>query len=176
MDGKGDSHENIRTISQQVQTISICSREKLSHVHLGEKSKVDSKKYTVQDKSNTEKLGGEGGIHSIFHWSTKIEKLYNSLHSIWNPSHNILVWVGCSPTLFPPLLWPVSNLTLFLSHPVCRLAGRAYWRLGCALTFASEAKFENEAKISFRLEAKKKPDFTWFTSMRNTKNLKRKQR
>ncbi len=32
--------------------------------------------------------------------------------------------------------------------------------LGCALTFASEAKFEIEAKISFRLEAKQKPDFT----------------
>jgi hypothetical protein len=32
--------------------------------------------------------------------------------------------------------------------------------LGCALTFASEAKFETEAKISFRLEAKTKPDFT----------------
>jgi hypothetical protein len=32
--------------------------------------------------------------------------------------------------------------------------------LGCALTFASEAKFEIEAKISFRLEAKKKPDLT----------------
>jgi hypothetical protein len=28
--------------------------------------------------------------------------------------------------------------------------------LGCALTFASEAQFEIEAKISFRLEAKKK--------------------
>jgi hypothetical protein len=28
--------------------------------------------------------------------------------------------------------------------------------LGCALTFASEAKFEIEAKILFRLEAKKK--------------------
>jgi hypothetical protein len=28
-------------------------------------------------------------------------------------------------------------------------------RLGCALTFASEAKFEIEAKILFRLEAKK---------------------
>ncbi len=27
--------------------------------------------------------------------------------------------------------------------------------IGCALTFASEAKFEIEAKISFRLEAKK---------------------
>ncbi len=50
------------------------------------------------------------------------------------------------------------------------------WVLGCALTFASEAKFEIEAKISFRLEAKKKPVFTWFTSMRNTKNLKRKRR
>jgi hypothetical protein len=32
--------------------------------------------------------------------------------------------------------------------------------LGCALTFASEAKFEIEVKILFRLEAKKKPDFT----------------
>ncbi len=32
-------------------------------------------------------------------------------------------------------------------------------QLGCALTFASEAKFEIEAKISFRLEAKKK---AWF--------------
>jgi hypothetical protein len=36
----------------------------------------------------------------------------------------------------------------------------ARYELGCALTFASEAKFEIEAKISFRLEAKKKPDFT----------------
>jgi hypothetical protein len=33
-------------------------------------------------------------------------------------------------------------------------------KLGCALTFASEAKIEFEAKISFHLEAKKKPDFT----------------
>jgi hypothetical protein len=32
-------------------------------------------------------------------------------------------------------------------------------RVGCALTFASEAKFEIEAKISFRSEAKKKPHF-----------------
>jgi hypothetical protein len=32
--------------------------------------------------------------------------------------------------------------------------------LGCALTFASEAKFEIEAKILLRLEANKKPDFT----------------
>jgi hypothetical protein len=30
-----------------------------------------------------------------------------------------------------------------------------YIKLGCALTFASEAKFEIEAKISFRLEVKK---------------------
>jgi hypothetical protein len=29
------------------------------------------------------------------------------------------------------------------------------YHLGCALTFTSEAKFEIEAKISFRLEAKK---------------------
>jgi hypothetical protein len=38
------------------------------------------------------------------------------------------------------------------------------WRkglgVGCALTFASEAKFEIEAKISFCFQAKKKPDFT----------------
>jgi hypothetical protein len=33
-------------------------------------------------------------------------------------------------------------------------------QVGCALTFASEAKFEIEAKILFRFEAKKKPDFT----------------
>jgi hypothetical protein len=32
--------------------------------------------------------------------------------------------------------------------------------VGCALTFASEAKIGIEAKISFRLEAKKKPDIT----------------
>jgi hypothetical protein len=31
--------------------------------------------------------------------------------------------------------------------------------LGCSLTFASEAKFEIEVQILFRLEAKKKPDF-----------------
>jgi hypothetical protein len=49
-----------------------------------------------------------------------------------------------------------------------------YPQVGCALTFASEVKFEIEAKISFPFEAKKMPDFTWFTSMRNTKNLKRK--
>jgi hypothetical protein len=30
--------------------------------------------------------------------------------------------------------------------------------VGCALTFASEAKFETDAKILFRLEAKK----AWF--------------
>ncbi len=41
-----------------------------------------------------------------------------------------------------------------LRHPSYRLG------LGCALTFASEAKFEIEAKILFRFEAKKKPDFT----------------
>jgi hypothetical protein len=35
-----------------------------------------------------------------------------------------------------------------------------YLIVGCALTFHSEAKFEIEVKISFRLEAKKKPDFT----------------
>jgi hypothetical protein len=30
---------------------------------------------------------------------------------------------------------------------------------GCALVFASEAKIDIEAKISFRLEAKKRQDF-----------------
>jgi hypothetical protein len=39
------------------------------------------------------------------------------------------------------------------------LAGVVAW-IGCALTFASEAKFEIEAQILFHLEAKKKPDFT----------------
>jgi len=39
------------------------------------------------------------------------------------------------------------------------------FQVGCALTFASEAKFEIEAKISFRLEAKK-------SLMRNTKTPK----
>jgi hypothetical protein len=39
-------------------------------------------------------------------------------------------------------------------------AAKSQMNLGCALTFASEAKFEIEVKISFRLEAKKKPDFT----------------
>jgi uncharacterized membrane protein YciS (DUF1049 family) len=34
------------------------------------------------------------------------------------------------------------------------------FEVGCALTFALEAKFEIEAKISFCFEAKKKPDFT----------------
>jgi hypothetical protein len=32
---------------------------------------------------------------------------------------------------------------------------QAHFHVGCALTFASEAKFEIEAKILFRLEAKK---------------------
>jgi hypothetical protein len=40
-----------------------------------------------------------------------------------------------------------------------RNAGNTF-QLGCALTFTSEVKFEIEAKISLRLEAKKKPDFT----------------
>ncbi len=60
----------------------------------------------------------------------------------------------------------VSVMQVYHIHPT----------LGCALTFASEAKFEIEAKILFPLEAKKKPDFTWFTSMRNTEKLKRKRR
>ncbi len=53
-----------------------------------------------------------------------------------------------------------------LRHPVCEAESGFFFRLlypsilGCALTFASEAKFEIEAKISFCLEAKKKPDFT----------------
>jgi hypothetical protein len=43
----------------------------------------------------------------------------------------------------------ISNSTLAGSSV------HVYVTLGCALTFASEAKFEIEAKISFRLEAKK---------------------
>jgi hypothetical protein len=43
---------------------------------------------------------------------------------------------------------------------ICRLSESTVSVVGCALTFASEAKFEIEAKILFRLEAKKKPDFT----------------
>ncbi len=63
---------------------------------------------------------------------------------------------------------------LYCKRPILCLASSKYIdpHLGCALTFALEAKFEIEAKISFRFEAKKKPDFTWFTSMWNTKNLK----
>ncbi len=45
-------------------------------------------------------------------------------------------------------------------------------QLRCALTFASEAKFEIEAKISFLLEAKKKPDFTWFTLQKSEAKTK----
>jgi hypothetical protein len=41
-----------------------------------------------------------------------------------------------------------------------------YVQVGCALVFASEAKIEIEAKISFRLEAKKRHDFACFTSKR----------
>jgi hypothetical protein len=43
---------------------------------------------------------------------------------------------------------------------LCTVVLVEYSQVGCALTFASEAKFEIEAKISFRLEAKKKSDFT----------------
>ncbi len=66
-------------------------------------------------------------------------------------------------------MWRATNLAtrppnLATHHP----------ELGCALVFASEAKIEIEAKISFCLEAKKRHDFAWFTSKRNSKNLKRK--
>ncbi len=54
--------------------------------------------------------------------------------------------------LYPPLFW-LDNI--FNNAPPS-----SWSSLGCALTFASEAKFEIEAKISFRLEAKKKPYFT----------------
>jgi hypothetical protein len=59
-----------------------------------------------------------------------------------------------------------SKEAFMLRHPVCEAESGFFFRLlypsilGCALTFASEAKFEIEAKISFCLEAKKKPDFT----------------
>ncbi len=39
-------------------------------------------------------------------------------------------------------------------------ARESQMEVGCALTFASEATFEIEAKTTLRLEAKKKPDFT----------------
>ncbi len=47
-----------------------------------------------------------------------------------------------------------KNLSFYLSTYIIqpRLHG---FELGCALTFASAAKFEIEAKISFSLEAKK---------------------
>ncbi len=73
-------------------------------------------------------------------------------------------WRG---VLYPSTSWHLQERTWTNFLP---------FLVGCALTFASEAKFEIEAKISFRLEAKKKPDFTFFTSMQNTKNLKRKRR
>jgi hypothetical protein len=47
-----------------------------------------------------------------------------------------------------------------MDKKVCHLKLKYMCLLGCALTFASEAKFEIEVKISFRFEAKKKPDFT----------------
>jgi hypothetical protein len=69
----------------------------------------------------------------------------------------------------PP--FPVSKLSLFSQSSYVPPFELTAWRGGgegvqksqivCALTFASEAKFEIEVKISFRLEAKKKPDFTW---------------
>jgi hypothetical protein len=71
---------------------------------------------------------------------------------------------------------PRCLLTNFVVSSFYSGAVSLLFQVGCALTFALEAKFEIKAKISFRLEAKKKPDFTWFTSMRNTKNLKRKRR
>jgi hypothetical protein len=48
-----------------------------------------------------------------------------------------------------------ASCSLFSSSMRTRGAG-----VGCALTFASEAKFEIEAKISLRLEAKKTPYVT----------------
>jgi hypothetical protein len=58
---------------------------------------------------------------------------------------------------------PVTDPIIFFinySFSLCFYTLSALAKLGCALTFASEAKFEIEAKILFRLEAKKKPDFT----------------
>ncbi len=42
-----------------------------------------------------------------------------------------------------------------LLSAICFCISSYVHQLGCALTFASEAKFEIEAKISFSLEAKK---------------------
>jgi hypothetical protein len=54
----------------------------------------------------------------------------------------------------------VQNDVLAVACSSLADAGKVWSPLGCALTFASEAKFEIEVKISLRLEAKKKPDFT----------------
>ncbi len=59
---------------------------------------------------------------------------------------------------FTKLMLTLSNC--FLPHQeVCQrdklfLTSQSWSPLGCVLTFASEAKFEIEAKISFRLEAR----------------------
>jgi len=55
-----------------------------------------------------------------------------------------------------------------------KLLAELNFGLGCSFVFASEAKIEIEAKILFRLEAKKRHDFACFTSKGNNKNLKRK--
>ncbi len=108
------------------------------------------------------------------------EEVWRKLHSTWKT----LIRVRSS-TLATPTWYVLADITVCLVACHSQLGAKTHknmdvtWNntpLGCALTFASEAKFKIEAKISFCLEAKKKADFTWFTSMRNTKNLKRKRR
>jgi hypothetical protein len=57
----------IFTISQQIQTIAICSCEKLSHIHLGENRRCTVKstlynEFERQIKHRKEQGGGEGHI------------------------------------------------------------------------------------------------------------------
>jgi hypothetical protein len=85
--------------------------------------------------------------------------------------HSLLYLQSCRVTVFGISLCRISltNLPLLLhvwykSHQFSAVAvHRCHFSrlgVGCALTFPSEAKFEIEAKILLRLEAKKKPDFT----------------
>ncbi len=60
----------------------------------------------------------------------------------------------------PPLFHSAYPSLFANAHQLISAVPSKVEFIGCALTFASEAKFEIEAKISFRLEAKKKPDFT----------------
>jgi hypothetical protein len=58
----------------------------------------------------------QGAIH--LHWSWENRKVRIFLNaSSWGPGFLAVVWFGSSPTPNPP---PVSELSLFLSLPMCR--------------------------------------------------------